>query len=420
MKKGYLLLLLCGMFYMATAQQKDPVVNQFFEQMGRGNWIGAMAHMDANMKKNVTPDMLNGIWQQLEQTHGKWTAFTSQQATRERGFTMVLADNSFANGIVTFRVVLDSTHRIAGFFIAATKQKKVALRSNESIDSVTTADQGTLSGTLTMPDGNTPCPIVLIIAGSGPTDRNGNNPLSTPRNGSSYQQLAAALASQGIASLRYDKRGIGESRGFTKPAAATTLDDYTSDAAIWLAHLEKDPRFKSVSVIGHSEGALIGMKLATDHPLKNLVSLAGPGETMDQLLLAQLKPKLQGGDYQQAVDILNALREGKDPDNVPTSLHMLFNPSLYNFWKSTFHFDPCALMKEIRVPVLILNGAADVQVPAQQATGLQQCKPDAQMTLIPGMSHSLKNTLSSTSPQDGSPSPLSAELIPAVVKFIQP
>lgn len=419
MKKGCLLLFLCGMFYMATAQQKDPVVNQFFEQMGRGNWIGAMEHMDANMKKNVTPDMLNGIWQQLEQTHGKWEAFTAQQASRERGVTMVLAENRFANGIITFRVVLDSTHRIAGFFIASTKQKTVALRSNESIDSVTTADQGTLSGTLTMPDGKAPCPIVLIIAGSGPTDRNGNNPLSTPRNGSSYQQLAAALASQGIASLRYDKRGIGESRGFTKPATATTLDDYTSDAARWLERLQKDPRFKTVSVIGHSEGALIGMKLATDHPLKSLVSLAGPGETMDQLLLAQLKSKLKSGDYQQAVDILNALRDGKDPDNVPATLHTLFNPSLYTFWKSTFHFDPCTMMKAIPVPVLILSGAADVQVPSQQASRLQQCKPDAKMTLIPGMSHSLKNEAAAAYP-DGKPLPLSPELVPAIVTFIQP
>lgn len=419
MKKGYLLLFLCGMFYIATAQQKDPVVNQFFEQMGRGNWLGAMEHMDANMKAKVTPDMLNGIWQQLEQTHGKWEAFTSQQASREGRFTMVLADNRFANGIVIFRVVLDSTHRIAGFFIAATKPKTVALRSNESIDSVTTADQGTLSGTLTMPNNNTPCPVVLIIAGSGPTDRNGNNPLSTPRNGSSYQQLAAALASQGIASLRYDKRGIGESRGFTKPAAVTTLDDYASDAALWLEHLEKDPRFKTISVIGHSEGALIGMKLATDHPLKSLISLAGPGETMDQLLLAQLKPKMKSGDYQQATDILSALRDGKDPDNVPTALHKLFNPSLYTFWKSTFHFDPCVMMKAIHVPVLILNGSADVQVPPQQASRLQQCNPDAHMTVIPGMSHSLKNEAATAYP-DGKPLPLSQELIPAIGTFIQP
>ncbi|SEW50054.1 alpha/beta fold hydrolase [Chitinophaga arvensicola] len=418
MKKGYLLLILCCICYTLTAQQKDPVVNHFFEQMGKGNWIGAMEHMDANMKKKVTPDMLNGIWQQLEQGNGKWEAFTSQQTSRDGAYTIVMADNRFANGIIIFRVVLDSAHHIAGFFIAATRPKPVSLQTNESPDSVATADQGLLLGTLTLPEGNAPFPLVLIIAGSGPTDRNGNNPLSTPRNGSSYQQLAAALAANGIASLRYNKRGIGESTGFTKPAAATTLDDYANDAAIWLTHLQKDRRFKSVSVIGHSEGALIGMKLATTHSFKSLVSFAGPGETMDQLLLAQLKSRLDKSLYQQLPDILTALRNGNDPANVPAALNTLFNPSLYAFWKSTFRFDPCTLMKTVTMPVLILNGTADMQVPPAQATLLQHCKPDAQLILIPGMSHAGKNEAETTYP-DGKPLPISPALITPIANFIK-
>ncbi|MDR6567534.1 alpha/beta hydrolase [Chitinophaga ginsengisegetis] len=418
MKKWYLLSFLCILFCTASAQQNDQITTQFFEQLGKGNWDGARENMDANMKTKVTPDMLKGIWQQLEQSYGKWEALISQKTAKEAAYDIILADNRFGKAILTFRVVFDNNHRIAGFFIAGTKLITTALLPYEETDTVTTTDGGILYGVLTKPVMKQPWPVVLIIAGSGPTDHNGNNPLSPATNGNSYQQLAAALAANGIASVRYDKRGIGQSTGFKKGSSATSLDDYTDDAIAWIDHLQKNTQqFKNVAVIGHSEGALIGLMAAGRRSFKSLVSLSGPGECMDKVLLAQLKPKLADSLYNDVTVILNELRQGNNPQQVPAALSMLFNPSLYTFWKSTFHYDPCALLPAVKMPFFIIGGTSDVQVPPVQADILHNCKPGSQLLMIKGMTHALKDT-APVPAGNQAPLPLSAQLVPSLVKFI--
>jgi pimeloyl-ACP methyl ester carboxylesterase len=111
---------------------------------------------------------------------------------------------------------------------------------------------GMLSGTLDLPAGKGPFPVMLLIAGSGPTDRNGNNPLGIKWD--SYKLLGKGLAERGIAVLRYDKRGVGESVGaglFRLPEFNT----YVTDAADWIQLLRKEKRFSKVGIIGHSEGS---------------------------------------------------------------------------------------------------------------------------------------------------------------------
>lgn len=419
MKKYYLLSLLCILFFSAIAQQNGQLATHFFEQLGKENWEGARENMDANMKEKVSADMLKGIWQQLEQSYGNWEAVISTKALKEGAYDMILADNRFAKAIITFRVVFDNTRHIAGFFIAGNKPKATALLAFEEKDTVVTTDGGILYGVLAKPASPQPWPVVLIIAGSGPTDHNGNNPLLPVANGNSYQQLAAALADNGIASLRYDKRGIGQSGGFKKSSSATSLDDYTDDAIAWIDHLQKNTaQFKSVEVMGHSEGALIGLMAAGRRNFNRLVSLSGPGECMDKVLLAQLKPMLADSLYDAVTVTLNELREGRDPQQVPAALSTIFNPSLYAFWKSTFHYDPCTLLPAVKMPFLVVGGTSDTQVPPVQADILHNCKPGAQLLMITGMTHTLK--AAAAAPQgETTPLPLADKLVSSLVKFIK-
>ncbi|MET3878138.1 alpha/beta hydrolase [Chitinophaga sp. OAE865] len=418
MKKYYLLSFLCILFFSAAAQQNDQVATHLFEQLGKENWDGARENMDAGMKEKVSPEMLKGIWQQLEQSYGKWEAVISTKALKEGAYDIILADNRFAKAVITFRVVFDNSHRIAGFFIAGNKPKATVLLPFEERDTVVTTDGGILYGVLAKPAARQPWPVVLIIAGSGPTDHNGNNPLLPPPNGSSYQQLAAALADNGIASLRYDKRGIGQSNGFKKSSSATSLDDYTDDAVTWIDHLQRNTaRFKSVTVVGHSEGALIGLMAAGRRSFNSLVSLSGPGECMDKLLLAQLKPMLADSLYDAVTVTLNELRQGRDPQQVPAALSTIFNPSLYAFWKSTFHYDPCALLPAVKMPFLVIGGTSDTQVPPVQADILHNCKPGSQLLMITGMTHTLKASAPAAK-EETAPLPLAGKLVPSLVKFI--
>src|SRR4030095_6301080 len=122
-----------------------------------------------------------------------------------------------------------------------------------------TTPTGTIAGTLTVPASPGKVPVVLIIAGSGPTDRDGNTS-ALPGKSNAYKMLSAALATSGVASVRYDKRGIGESQAAAGGGeAALRFDIYIDDAAAWVDQLRRDARFSKVIVVGHSEGSLIGM-----------------------------------------------------------------------------------------------------------------------------------------------------------------
>ena len=147
--------------------------------------------------------------------------------------------------------------------------------------------------------------VVLIIAGSGPTDRNGNN--SMMKN-NSLQQIAHALATAGIASVRYDKRGIAASTSAGKIEADLRFDHYVDDAVAWVDLLKKDKRFSTVAIAGHSEGSLIGM-IAARHADK-FISIAGAGQSSYRLLKEQLSTQpaaIKDASYA----ILDSLNEGK-------------------------------------------------------------------------------------------------------------
>jgi hypothetical protein len=134
---------------------------------------------------------------------------------------------------------------------------------------------GTLHGSLMLPATTQPAPVALLIAGSGPTDRDGNNPAGG--NNDSLKRLAIGLAERGIASLRYDKRGVAASRAVAPREEQLSVEAYVADAVAWGQLLKADPRFSQLILLGHSEGALIAALAAADAGADALVSVAGIG-----------------------------------------------------------------------------------------------------------------------------------------------
>ena len=137
-------------------------------------------------------------------------------------------------------------------------------------------------------------PVVLLLSGSGPTDRNGNSPMLPGKN-NSLQMLAEGLASNGIASLRYDKRGVGESAKAMMAEADLRFETYVDDAVAWCEQLRKDKRFSAVIIAGHSEGSLIGMLAAKRCNAAGFISIAGAGRAAADILRTQLAGKLPPG-----------------------------------------------------------------------------------------------------------------------------
>jgi uncharacterized protein len=294
-----------------------------------------------------------------------------------------------------------------------------ALARTQPIRVATTT--GTLHGTLELPHGHGPFPVALIIAGSGPTDRNGNAK-SQGLDTDCYKLLAEGLAGRGIASVRYDKRGAGEDFILALPESNLRFQTYVSDAVDWGEKLHHDSRFSTLTIIGHSEGSLIGILAAQSIPTDGFVSVAGAGERASELLLNQLKARLPIAPYRTAQRIVAQLAIGQTVAQVPQGLAPLFRSSVQPYLISWFQYDPGREIAKLKMPVLIVQGARDLQVPDSNARTLYRADPAATLVLIPGMNHVMKDV--GTSIQDNrrayaDPSrPIDSMLMRSVGSFI--
>lgn len=250
--------------------------------------------------------------------------------------------------------------------------------------------QGTLHGSLLLPKSDSPVPVALLIAGSGPTDRDGNNPEGGHND--ALKKLAQVLARHGIASLRYDKRGVAASRKATPDERDLSVERYVADAEAWGQLLKDDPRFDRLILIGHSEGALIASLAATGSGADALVSIAGPAYPIGQVLDAQLAVRLPPARLAESRHILASLIRGQRQDEVPKELEVLFRPSVQPYLISLLRQDPAAAFAALTIPALIVQGSHDAQVSLDNAEVLQQVKADAELALIPGMNHVMRIT----------------------------
>lgn len=247
---------------------------------------------------------------------------------------------------------------------------------------------GRLYGTLLQPDNTKERPVVLIIAGSGPTDRNGNSTMLPGKN-NSLLQLADSLAHYGIASLRYDKRGIGESFQALTKEENLVFEQNTADARSWLHYLYENG-YRKIYVAGHSEGSLVALHVAQTFPLSGLISLAGAGRPIQEVLREQLST-LPEPLKENAYRCLDSLSNGKRVNNPPLALLSLFRPSVQEYLISWMKLDPANLIRTTHCPVLIVQGDQDIQVSVQDARRLHEANPIEPLQLIANMNHVLKS-----------------------------
>lgn len=246
----------------------------------------------------------------------------------------------------------------------------------------------TLRGIIDLPPTPGPWPVVILHAGSGPTDRNGNGPLVQT---DCLKMLGRALAAEGIAVLRIDKRGVAGSLFAATREEELLLDTYAADVMRWAALLRKDPRFTKLGYAGHSEGSLIGLVAARDAKFDAFVSLCGMGRTYPELLRGQLKENLPGELYKQSDAIITELSAGRAVKDVPKDLASLFRPSVQPFLISAFRHDPAKLVAGVACPLLVVAGSTDIQATPEDAKRLGEANPRAKVVTVRGMNHVLKS-----------------------------
>jgi pimeloyl-ACP methyl ester carboxylesterase len=276
-----------------------------------------------------------------------------------------------------------------------------------------------LNGTLYSPTKqNKTTNLVILIAGSGPTDRNGNQMGMT---NNSLKLLAEALANNSIAVYSYDKRIFAQMASGKLDEASLTFDNFIDDAKAVILYFKNQKKYHSITIAGHSEGALIGM-VAADGNADAYISLAGAGRSIDEVIIEQIEK--QAPFLKEEVEKnLTTLKSGNTFELKNQMLASLFRASVQPYMISWIKYNPQNEIKKLQIPSLLINGDKDIQVSVQDAQLLQQAKPNAQLHIIPNMNHIFKvikgddieNKASYTNPE----LPICVELTSIITTFIR-
>jgi len=307
------------------------------------------------------------------------------------------------------------------FLIPELPAQVLSVNASSGSEIILKTSSGDISGTLTLPENKGPFPVLLIIAGSGPTDRDGNSIMGVQTN--AYKMLAETLTQKGIATLRFDKRGIGRSKSSMKSESELRFETYIEDVVEWIKLLKSDKRFSSVYIAGHSEGSLIGMIASEQTNVAGYISIAGAGKSADKILQEQLRTKLTPQLIDESNKILESLRAGKTVSEVNSALISLYRQSVQPYMISWIKYDPEKEIAKLTMPVLIIQGTTDLQVTVDDGRLLSNANPKAKLLIIERMNHVLKesdaNAQQNMATYRNPALPLKPELVNAIVEFVK-
>ncbi|MBK5192349.1 MAG: alpha/beta hydrolase [Flavobacteriaceae bacterium] len=274
-----------------------------------------------------------------------------------------------------------------------------------------------IDGTLTLPEKIENPSLVILIQGSGPTDRDGNQMMM--KNDAS-KKIAHQLAENGIASYRFDKR-IFKMNKFKIKEADLRFEYFVTDVNAILEYFKADKNFDKIILAGHSEGSLIGM-IAAQHGADAFISLAGAGRSIDKIIVEQLAKQSEELS-ENARQALDEIIETGSTVNYSPYLESIFRPSVQPYINSWMKYDPALEIAKLEIPILIINGSFDLQVDTTDAEILNAAAQNSKLVILENMNHifreikgeNLENTKAYNEPNR----PLHPELIPVLTDFIK-
>ena len=281
-----------------------------------------------------------------------------------------------------------------------------------------------LAGTLL--DAGKGAPVVVIIPGSGPTDRDGNNPLGVAA--ASYRLLAEVLAKNGITTVRIDKRGMFGSKAAIANANEVTIADYAADAHAWAKAARAATGVKCVWLLGHSEGSLVALVAGQDRRnLCGVISISGVGRKFGTVIRDQLTSNPANAPIlAPALAALDSLEKGQrvDGNTLPAPLQPLFGEAVQPYLIDLMAQDPARLAASLKLPLLIVQGERDLQVRVEDAQALAAAQRKSRLVLVPGVNHVLKAVATDDRAANfatyADPSlPVSLGVVDAIVAFVK-
>ncbi|MCE1197995.1 MAG: alpha/beta hydrolase [Marinilabiliales bacterium] len=302
-------------------------------------------------------------------------------------------------------------------FLACT----IPLLHAQDLPIVLSTPTGDLQGSLMMPENRLPAPVVLLISDAGPCDRDGNQP---NLKNNCLKLLAESLRRNGIASVRYDKRAVGNSTSAIPSKGRLLFSHYVEDARGWVDKLSGDKRFSKIILAGHGEGALIGMLASVNNKAVNgYISIAGLGEPADVYFREQLRSHSQ--EYQEGcAKIIEKLKSGDTLQKVAPHFKPLFREEVQPYLISWFRHNPQQEIAKLKIPVLLILGTMDAQVKFKDLDLLANACPNAKKELIPDMNHVLKSIstiekMAQTATLNNPDLPVVPQIIQSIIFFTQ-
>jgi len=395
---GIITILVFILFAVEPAGSQEPIADEQAVQIARrlvtllnqDDFNGAYALFNEDMTKAITIPQLEGLWKSFVQSKGGYLGETSHAVGNVQGFKIVGLTTRFKKDTQNIIITVNDKGQIAGLFFRPVEQAKIELSTDEQ-EITFKSGVDTIYGTLLIPK-NTEgkVPAVLLLSGSGPTDRDGNTPL-LPGKTDSHKNFARILADAGVASLRYDKYGTGKTGlgSYADKLSSMTFDAYVDLALAAYQYLGSRPEIDTarLGILGHSEGGLIAMVAAdrmkdTTPPVALLLAapLCKPYmKTMREQISEQYANAVKAGALtQQQADegmteldriIAQVINDGVVPEMMSPEFAMIFIPDNVRFLQNANQYDPPILAANLpaNIQVMVLCGRKDQQVPCDNA-----------------------------------------------------
>ena len=359
----------------ALAADPTALATRLLEQLDAGQYAAAEAMFSPQMQAAVPADQLKAVWESLSAQAGAARGRGDAEVATHDGMTLVRIPLHYANAEIAAKVAIDADGKIAGFLVqpadtaAMEPAPAVAADAPYTEREVMVGDgERALPGTLSMPkkdkrSGEGPFPAVVLVHGSGPQDRDETIGPNRP-----FLDIARGLAAQGIAVLRYEKRSKARPQDFS--GAFTIDDETTNDAVLAVDTLRKTPGIdpNRVFVLGHSQGGMMAPRIAAKSGhVAGLILLAAPSRSLLDIVIEQnrrlavLDDGKTSDAERAAIDALvEQVRLIRDPGTDPATKSVLGQP--VGYWRSVDAVDPVADAEADGLPMLVLQGARDIQV----------------------------------------------------------